>query len=709
MLPGKAKRSDDTRYFRAMIRALSVVFALSPLLVVAQNGVVINELQAANRKTHVASDGSTPDWVELYNPTTAPVLLTGMRFAVVGRTHVIQGPLSIAPGEHRIIWFDGAPERGSEHAGFTLPRKGGTLLLIAADGLTVQDVFTYPAMAGDLSVGRLSDGSKAWSFFDQATPGKANIGHIPIHGRTAAPMIDTTFAGSSEVVLIPLIAEDGALIRYTTDGTEPTLLNGQPYTGPILVDRDLVVRARSFVEGHLPSKEFCSTYHQGESPREGITIAMDQTGLSDDSIGINVEGALANFSRKGRTWERLAMVKFNGTEDVPIPIGISIHGSGSRGLAKRSFKLHARDRYDSPVKGLRLNESEFFQEGILRADAGAHSFLRNRFLETIVIRHHLHVDVQPSRPMPLYLNGRYWGLYRWMPPKDKQWLEHISGSEAVDVLEGPAAVVRSGSDTYFKTAIAQLMALAPLDTLARSMDLDNLIDLACLDLYTGRADHDLNVRLYRPRQHGGRWRWVMFDMDLWAPAEENSVQRMASGTAAETPYIPQLLEQPELQKKLLARMTALIATALSPEAASVTIDSLFASHGHEMRADQERWIEEMERPEPSSSHADLQNFIQQRPTHLMEDIAARTGRKSKTFRVEVPSMEAGSLVVEGLALSPGVHEVIAFSGVPLRFTFLAAEGQEFGGWKGTDEAGVTVVIDPARVRSLRPLVRPSLP
>lgn len=692
-----------------MKRVLFLILVGWPLALAAQQGVLINELQAANRKTFVAADGSTPDWVELFNPTTAPVDLIGMRFAVVGRTHVIQGQLTIGAGEHRIIWFDGAPDRGPDHAGFTLPRKGGTLLLIAADGITVQDVFTYPAMAGDLSVGRLRDGSKAWSFFSEATPGKPNRGDIAVHGRTAIPMIDTAFAGSGEAVLLPLIADEGATIRYTTDGTEPTLLNGHTYNGPLSIDRDLVVRARAFVEGHLPSKEFCSTYHLGDAPQEGITIAMDQDGLSDDSIGINVEGALANFSRKGRTWERLAMVKFNGTEDVPIPIGISIHGSGSRGLAKRSFKLHARDRYDSPVKGLRLNESEFFQECILRADAGAHTFLRNRFLEVVATAHHLHVDVQPSRPMPLYLNGQYWGLYRWMPPKDKQWLEHISGSEAVDVLEGPAAVIRSGSDAHFKPAIEKLMALAPLDTLAQYFDLDNLIDLACLDLYTGRADHDLNVRLYRPRQQGGRWRWVMFDMDLWAPAEENSVERMASGTSAETPYIPQLLQLPELQQELLARMTALIATALSPEEASALADSLFTSHRADMRADHERWHNEIERPEPLASHADLHAFILQRPAHLMQDIAARTGRKLKTITVEAPPAEVGTLAIEGFTLSPGEHDVMAFTGVPLQFTFHAREGQELAGWKGSSADGVTIVVDPSEVRALRPLVRPSVP
>src|SRR5690606_12774530 len=162
-----------------------------------------------------------------------------------------------------------------------------------------------------------------------------------------------------------------------------------------------------------------------------------------------------------------------------------------------------------------------------------------------------------------HLNGRYWGLYRWMPAKDAEWLRHISGAEAVDVLEGPATVALSGKDTHFREARRALLGSATADSIDALIDLGSLIDLACIDLWTGRADHDLNVRCYRPRERGGRWRWVLFDMDLWAPAAENSVERMCSAPVPETPYVPQLLGHPELRPKLLARITALNAVVFA--------------------------------------------------------------------------------------------------------------------------------------------------
>lgn len=676
----------------------------------AQDGVLINELQAANRHTHIVADGSTPDWVELFNPTDKEIDVAGMRFAVVGRTHILKGPLPIASRSHRIIWFDGESDEGPDHAGFTLPRMGGTLLLIAADGLTVQDVFTYPAMAGDLSVGRLSDGDREqWSFFTEATPGAPNAGTRPVHGRTSSPMLDTTLALLDTRTILPLVADRDAVIRYTDDGTEPTADHGLAYEHPIVVDRDMVVRARAFADGRLPSKEFCTTFHRGDAPMDGITIAMDETGLTDDSVGINVEGAHANFSRRGRSWERLAMVKFNGTADAPVPIGLSIHGSGSRSLPKRSFKLHARDRYDSPAQGLRLNDAELFQEGILRADAGAHTYLRNRFVELTVLRNRLQVDVQSSRPMPLYLNGRYWGLYRWMPPKDRQWLERISGAGAVHVLEGPAARVLSGSDATFAPAIAQLIALAPVDNLDRHIDVANLIDLACLDLWTGRADHDLNVRLYRPRVPGGRWRWVLFDMDLWAPYEENSVERMASGAAAETPYIPQLLAHPELEPLLLTRMSALLSTALSPTVGEDLLDSLFSADRAWLEADHARWNDEMPRPAPAESEQWMSEFVDQRPGYLSAYLGQATGRKVRRITVQVPAEDEGKLTLEGMPLRPGTQEIFCFQGIPMRMEFTPAEGIELDGWKGTGGDGYAITFEPERTKRIGPVLRRIVP
>lgn len=387
-------------------------------------------------------------------------------------------------------------------------------------------------------------------------------------------------------------------------------------------------------------------------------------------------------------------------------VGARLHGSGSRGLAKRSFKFYARDRYNSP-DALPVPGDLQLREGILRADASPHAFLRNRLMERIVQRHALEVDVQRSEPMPLYLNGRYWGLYRWMPAKDPAWSRQVLGADAVEVVAGPAARKVVGRTAHFRRAQEAIIARAPIDTLNALIDLTSLIDLACIDLWTGRGDHDLNVRAHRAAHSSGRWRWVLFDMDLWAPPGENSVARMSTATLPETPYLPWLLAHAEVAPRLLARLIAMQATAFAQATAVAMVDSIHLAHAAELQADHRRWDLELEHPAPEASLQEMRTFITQRPAHLMRHLADQTGHKLRTITVDVPPTGNGELWIEGLLLPPGTQEVRCLGGVPLRFRAVPAEGFEFIGWKGADEEAPELVIDPARTKKLRAIFKPA--
>lgn len=679
-----------------------LLFLIAARALQGQPTLVINELQAANHRTITSTEGATPDWIEVYNGGRRPVDLLGMRIAINGRQHVIDGPLSVPAKGYRLLWCDERPKLGPDHLGFTLDRAGGTVLLIAADGVTIQDLFNYPALVRDVSMGRVPDGGRAWSFFPEPSPGRANPSDPSASIRRRAPLPEPDHASGSYVGAfdLRLASPEGIMVRYTLDGSTPTAAVGTILSGTICIDRNTVVRARCFGAGLLPGEELCATYLIGQAPTEGLALNLAPDDLWNDSTGIYVDGAFANHSRSGIAWERPGTVQRFGS-DV-LPVGVRISGSGSRGLAKRSFKLYGRDRYGSRDTCFAFADGTHCDEVMLRADAGPNAFLRNLLLEELVQRHGLNVEVQTSLPLPLYLNGEVWGLYRWMPPKDAQWVQQRSGAEAVDLLEGPAGMALAGNDSHFEKALQLLISGAPKDNIARRIDLGSLIDLACIDLYTGRADHDLNVRCYRPRQAGGRWRWILYDLDLWAPAEENSVERMCSDVVPGSPFIPQLLGHPELQQQLLARMSALLATAFDPGAARGIADGIFHKHRTALEADHQRWAGELDRPDPATSLRELDSFIAARPRPLMQYLAERSGRKLRELVIDVPPASAGTVLLEGLALAPGRHPVIVFSGVPMRVEARAAEGMEWTGWRGTKARSAILSTDASDVSRLSP-------
>ena len=666
----------------------------------AQDRILINEVLPGNQGVTLDSAGRTPDWIELYNPTMKAVDVNGWRIAMAGRQHVFTSPLAIPAKGYRVLWCDGRTDDGPDHIAFRLAREGGALLLIAPDAMTIADVFSYPAIPSNMSIGRWSDGAKAWSFFTRPTPaGRNTSAEGVIHGQCVAPTASHPTGFEPTAFDLVLESDPGCTIRYTLDGSLPNKENGFVYAAPIPLQASTTVRAIASAEGQLASNPLCATYIIGDGNGEGLALSLAPTDLWNDSTGIYTTGAFNNNTRSGKEWEREGTAQWFGAD--PMEIGVRISGSGSRGARKRSFKLFAGDG------AFVFADSTQVDEGLLRADAGPHAFLRNATMEELVKRYDLHVEVQPAKSVTLYLNAAYWGLYRWMPGKDAAWLKQRSGAEALDVLEGPAAVALSGKNDHFLRTQELLMHGAPADSIAAMIDLNSLIDLACIDLWTGRADHDLNVRCYRPREKGGRWRWVLFDMDIWAPAEENSVARMGSAAAPETPFIPQLLAQRELQEHLLARITALQASVFANT--GTVADSIHHANEQELLADFRRWELELDMPHPDSSLALLQAFASKRPQHLFDHLARRTGRKWRTVSIEAPSPDQGQVLIDGLPLEPGRHEVRCFSGVFVRIEVRVADGYEFAGWKGIDAEVASATTELFRAKNARAMFRAVLP
>ncbi|HRH37622.1 MAG TPA: CotH kinase family protein [Flavobacteriales bacterium] len=683
-------------------KLLIALFLLAPWSLTAQ--VLINEVMPTGHVSLADSEGNTPDLIELYNTGSSPIDISGWRLVADQRAHVIPTTFVVPAHSHRLLLCDAAPHKGVDHAGFKLKRSGGAIMLIKKDGCSIADLFTYPECPAGVSVGRMPDGATTWSYFMEPSPGTMNptLEYGTVHARCAKPIIEQVV--HSDGTTIVMSSDPDARIMFTTNGSAPSPTNGDEYTASLRMDAAASIRARAFAAGALPSEEIMFSWNPKCDMTKAIALALSPEDLHGDSVGIYDPGLFSNHTRSGNEWERDGLIRI--AENDPIHVRVSISGSGSRSAGKRSFKIAADDRLERDPS-FQFADGGRARAGVLRADASPHAFLRNTALEVLAKQHRLHLTTQPSVALPLHLSGDYWGLYRWMPAKNAEWLAQQCNAEAIDMVEGPAATERAGSNSTYLRALDLLSHGAPIDSLDQYFDLNSLVDLACIDLWTGRADHDLNVRSYRPREHGALWRWVLFDMDLWSLPEENSVERMCSATTLETPFVPQLMANEHLQQRLLARLTALQACALSTLGAIA--DSIHRANEDELAANFKRWSLELEMPSPEASLTEVKNFSNARPDHFFDHVAKHTGRKLRTITIVAPPALEGRLVMEGLELAPGVHHVRCFDGVPLRIQAKASNGHEFAGWKGFDASADTIALDPTTTHSVKVLFRNVLP
>jgi hypothetical protein len=123
------------------------------------------------------------DWIELYNPNSLPVDMSGLYFtdnpSSIGVTNFQIAPLSFIDARKWVRWeADGNKSLGRNHTSFSLDKQGETIRLCATN-LTLIDAVDFGLQADDVSQGRLPDGgTNIVSFPTTPTPGAAN--YLPL-------------------------------------------------------------------------------------------------------------------------------------------------------------------------------------------------------------------------------------------------------------------------------------------------------------------------------------------------------------------------------------------------------------------------------------------------------------------------------------------------------------------------------------------------
>ncbi len=146
----------------------------------------INEWMAVNDGAVAdPADGSNDDWLELFNPTDEPVLLTGWRLRDLtpAPTEFIFPAGYVIPARGRLlVWCDGQTAQSdppdAPHLPFNLSGEGETLTLTSPDG-TVIDQVTFGLQVSNVSQGRIPDGASQIDFLMAPTAAGANSAASP--------------------------------------------------------------------------------------------------------------------------------------------------------------------------------------------------------------------------------------------------------------------------------------------------------------------------------------------------------------------------------------------------------------------------------------------------------------------------------------------------------------------------------------------------
>ena len=568
-------------------------------------GLQISELMSANVSYIKGAYGKTWDWIELYNGGSESVNLKNYTFSKnAGKLNAYSLPnKTLAPGQYCVILlsdkFDSDP-KDYNHLPVNLSSEGESVYLSC--GGEVVDYAIVPALPTDISYGRAADGGGFSCLIP--TPETANGERAAISANPQAVTAQGTYETNVQVILT-----GNGNIYYTTDCTEPTPESAL-YTGPISLTKTTVIRAVCYENGKIPSQIVDLTYLVNEGHRlPVVSLVTTPDNLWDYNTGIYVEGPNASpeFPYEGanywQDWEKPATVSLFETDGTGFsePCGISIHGAYSRALVMKGFALTFRDSYgagslDYPLFGPEgLNRFESF---LLRCSGQDVFTSRMRdVLMTSLIGEHTTVAVQDYKPVVLYINGEFWGVYYI---REKARESYVAGHYNVDqkdvILTGANGVDTPEYMDVLRYAYRQdLSKPEHYEYVTSQIDIENYIDYIAAEIYIANPDNG-NIRYFKTVD--GKWKWIMYDTDYgFTGAGHDTVWEhlnpagTGSGDTFSTKLINGLLKNPDFKEQFIRRIAWQINNVWTEENVNARIDELESLIAHDMIRDcAKRWI-----------------------------------------------------------------------------------------------------------------------
>ena len=440
-----------------MKRIYFILTILATALSTQAQNLVINELMQSNIECIMDDMKEFPDsWVELYNPTDAAINLKDYKIGSKNKVaKAWQLPNQEVPANGYVLIYCDKEEKGL-HTSFRLESgKDGNLYLFKGDEAVdkLEKIAKMPAP--DVAYGRKTDGADEWGYQLTPTPGKANSGNICDGNQIlGAPVFSETgrvVTGNATINLklsLPEGAPEGAVIRYTKDGSEPKATSTK-YTSTISITKTTAIRAKVFCNGWLSPMSTAQSYifHPREMTTPIFSIQTDDKYLNDTEIGLFANNN-SKEDKKTHDWHRPVNIEFfpaEGEESAFNQLGETrIQGGQSRGNALKSMVFYANKRFDPDHKQFLY---EFFPDqkpGVTKFKSfslrdGGNDFGDLYFRDAIIQRtmaSHTDLDWQACRTAVLYLNGEYMGMLniRERSNADNVY-SNYNGLEDVDMVE----------------------------------------------------------------------------------------------------------------------------------------------------------------------------------------------------------------------------------------------------------------------------------
>jgi hypothetical protein len=609
------------------------------------------------------------------------------------------------------------PTNGHQlHTNFKLDGISEKVYLYKPNELEVSRL-TVESPTRDISIGKYTDGSTTLKWLIPS-PGESNNSSITYFDTLKSPVISLNSGvyQSNQYVSIKNPNQGVATtLRYTIDGSTPSV-NSFLYVDSILITSNTVLRAKVFpvnpTGGILPSDNSVATYLFDVSHTTPILLVT-----TDENNLYGPQGIFDNFNFD---WKKPAHAAYL-TEAPGHPIAFQTNAGmrpeggagGSRSQPQHSFRLSFADGalgekpVEYPILPDRPNRTTY-SDIYLRN--GSNQFLTLPYKDASQVRMMSEGTknyYSAYRPVTVYINGEYFGLYELREKFNKEYFQVHDGAnlDSIELLSMSYfynLVLRAveGSVDHFYESYDSLVGLNLTDTnylskADRYFDMAHYTDYVIAESWMGNTDWPQNnIKIYRSDKTNNRWRFGLIDLELslqpngWTSCTDNHIRYMLDRDPS-IPYINiwlRSINNLKYKNYFINRFADLMNTSYKLDVIQATEQRFYNGMFSEMPLEYERW------GNPNDIQGQMQQFTQNHLTFKSE-LACRTNvvrnnlisefqlDKKVTLNLNVFPDSTGKIKINTITPDTYPWSGIYFDGVPVKMTAIADSGYQFSHWE----------------------------
>lgn len=512
--------------------------------------IYINEVMQSTFGGQYDMLNEYPDgWVELYNPSDNPVSLKDYRIGKKNKyTKCYNLPdIIISPKGHVVIYCDKADTivtyndngtwKNEIHADFRITTDVESSLYLFNANMVLSDTIGLPKMsAPNIAFGRLNDGVDSLGWELKPTMGMTNEGGF---GKRILP--DPLFLSNS------VVTSDGQgtnsrqlraykdrrwpldyTVRYTIDGTEPNELSPK-MSETLYVTKNTILKAAVFADSCIsrPAVTKIVLFNGHPMSLPVISICASNEDLNSDAHGI-IKNNNSTDEDSRFNWRRPAIFDYfsETSESFRLPdisqrCEIRVGGAWTRENKLKTLIVYADKRLGTtdyfsaqfwPSNRPKVVESKSIALRSAGNDFGG-SYMRDGATQ-LIIGQNTDIDWQGFQPAIYYINAKYQGIIniRERGNEDNIWA-HYDNLEDITLIENNE--LKEGEYSQFQDFVSfysdNTHTYQEFDSV---MDIEEFMNLMIISSFMSNTDFPGNNNvLWRPIADGGKWRWILKDID----------------------------------------------------------------------------------------------------------------------------------------------------------------------------------------------------